>query len=84
MKNKRIILTSHAKIRGFDRLKLDEEYGSLLFEAKINEIFSKSISFYSTDDGKKKYETIYNGQKIEFICSENNNEIIINTIIIKK
>ena len=84
MKNKEIIITKHACLRAKERLDLKEEYGSLLFEAKIKEIFAKARCFEVTDSGKKIYEAVYNSRIVKFICNENNNKIIVNTIMIKK
>lgn len=82
MKNK-IVFTEHAKIRAYERLDLDEEYNSLMFETKLKDIFLKSRKMYPTDDGKDQYEAIYNSKKINFICINKDGKIIINTLIVK-
>lgn len=81
MLNKNVIFTSHAKERAFQRLNIDAEYNSMMFEIKLKEIFNKSRRTYHTDDGKIQYETIYRDKKVTFICTEVDGKIVVNTII---
>lgn len=81
MLNKNVFFTAHAKVRAAERLKIDAEHNSFMFEIKLKEIFNKARRMYNTDDGKIQYETIYNNQKVIFICSMDKNKIIVNTII---
>ncbi len=80
--NKKVVFSSHAKQRAFERLGIKEEYLSFIFEVKLLEIFKTARRLYDTDNGKPIYETVYDGKKVKFICSEAPHQILVNTVIV--